>query len=179
MSRIERRPSSGWSSMGKKSIPASPRVGGTRARGGKSENVPGPNGAEIRINPANAYSTVGSHSARRYPIRSASESPIGDPVPPSRSHLRQIAYLVPIPRTRSSDGSRPAQIANGVCLGRRRNTTVPVPVRCLWTMVPDLMRALLAGGFLVVDRGRCTFPACACCTAGHAAHVRSAHEGPN
>ena len=176
MSRIERRPSSGWSSMGKKSFPASPRVGGTRARGGKSENVPWPNGAEIRINPANAYSTVGSHSARRYPIRSASESPIGDPVPPSRSHLRQIAYLGAHPPKEI----RPEpSCANGVCLGRRRNTTVPVPVRCLWTMVPDLMRALLAGGFLVVDRGRCTFPACACCTAGHAAHVRSAHEGPN
>ena len=176
MSRIERRPSSGRSPMvGKKSL-----VGGTRPKRGSLKKDPA-NGAEIRINPENAYSTrtVGSHSARKYPIRSASESPIGDPVPPSRSHLRKIAYLgahPPNPELR-----REPSCANRTwcVLGRRRNTTVPVPVRCLWTLVPDLMRALLAGGFLVVDRGRCTFPACACCTAGHAAHVRSAHEGPN
>ena len=171
MSRIERRPSSGRSSMGKKSFPASPRVGGTRV-----QNVP----AEWCRN-SNQSSKCIQYS--RLPFREE----ISDSIRIGISHRRSSATFTFTPSPDCVSGCpspvpelRPEpSCANGVCRGRRRNTTVPVPVRCLWTMVPDLMRALLAGGFLVVDRGRCTFPACACCTAGHAAHVRSAHEGPN
>ena len=174
MSRIERRPSSGRSPMGKKSL-----VGGTR-----------PSGKSKKGSSQWCRNSKQSRKCIQYPYsRLPFREEISDSIRIGISHRRSSAKFTFTPSQDCVSGAHPPNpelrrepsCANRTwcVLGRRRNTTVPVPVRCLWTLVPDLMRALLAGGFLVVDRGRCTFPACACCTAGHAAHVRSAHEGPN